>query len=276
MGKVSEYTINKIYPNRSEKNIKSIVNVPNLRVSDIRAFSNGEQRFEMRCKCEGKSFVVTEKYVANKTSKDSIKMKQCDDCGRTISYRALPNFKFKFDDSSKLQNFDFKCNKCPSKTLYMTEDEARELAKRHHNGCGGRVSYGKLSADFVMPTWWAHHWNELEKFEDNKDLPDKDKQQSHYTLNAIRDNILYDIEELIEKGQSDKRFETIFLKRRHEYCPVSYMAWKGSVYGFKKELRKDGKERIYFKVYIQQEIHLPEIYAGSDYRDEWYRFKNNV
>lgn len=278
MGKVPEYIINNIYPNRNNKNVDSVENVSDSYIHNWNESSNGDQYFEMECKCKrkghGKSSLVTGVNIANMTSKKNIKMEYCDNCHHGISYHALPSFRFENDIGSKLQNFDFKCDKCPGMiTLYMTESEAIEFAKMHHKGCDGKLSYNKLSADFVMLTWWAHHWNKLERFEDNKDLHGEDKRQSHYTISTIRDNILHEIEALIEKGQSDKRFETIFLKRRHEHCPVYHITWKGSIYGFKKELGKDNKERIYFKVDIRQEIHLPETYAGSEYRDEWYRFK---
>lgn len=270
----------------------------------LKGIDSGLQFFEKKCGCEI-SAIVTEKDIVKEISANITD--SCDNCNKTFLYRALPYFEFRCDyckkvriicmaendakeliekphkdddgndcdgkvSYSRLQNFELKCDNCPeTKILYMIEDDAKEYTKRYHK-CGGNISYRKLSAEFVMPTFWDHHWDKLENFRYNKNRPIKDKKQTSYTLSAILDNILDDVLTKENLPYKDK-METIFLKRRHERCPVANIAWKGYVYDFHKkigEYNNDDKERIHFKVEIQEKIYVPEEYAH--YRDGWYRF----
>lgn len=262
------------------------------------------QLFEKKCGCKNSS-MITEKDIAKKTSINITD--SCDNCNRAFSYRALPYFEFRCiccgkvrilcmtendakgivekphnDDNgndcsgkiiySKLQNFELRCDNChKTKILYMTEYDAKEYTKKAHK-CGGNVSYSKLRAEFVTPTFWEHHWDMLEYFRHNKNRPIKDRRQTSYTLPAIFDNILDEILTKERLSYKDK-IETIFLKRRYEHCPVSNIAWKGYIYDFQKRIgdyNNDDVERIHFKVEILEKIYVPEEYAH--YRDGWYRF----
>lgn len=97
-----------------------------------------------------------------------------------------------------------------------------------------------------MITNWENHWDNL------------------------RDDSTYYTTRMFKRGMNESKLiedtKTVFIKRNKETKELE-KAWRGEVFGFRKSTQ-GGKDRISFKVMIQDEIPGPPEY--SDYSEGWY------
>jgi len=100
---------------------------------------------------------------------------------------------------------------------------------------------------YIMVTNWENHWNNL------GDSP------TYFTTRMLKGNMNE------SKLKDDTR--TIFIKRNKETRSIEN-TWIGKVAKISEGIRRDGKERIYFRVIIKDTISCPDKY--SNYSEGWY------
>ena len=127
---------------------------------------------------------------------------------------------------------------------------------REGKDCTGKLSYMETEIEYVMKTYWRGHWDML------------DNNETYYTRSKIKIGV--PMEGIARRKESA---ETIFLKRKDVNSLKAEKAWKGSVKNFniREGTKSDGKKypQLWFEVYIDGEIVVPEEYDNFEDGDGW-------